>query len=72
VSIDDEHLEQISAVAEELSGHGLQVGQVLEGLGVITGEVAEDKQESLRAVAGVESVDPEMDVRIPPPDAPVQ
>lgn len=72
ISVDDEHLESIGSVAEELSGRGLRVGQVLEGLGVITGEVEDAGRESLRGVRGVASVDAQVEVQIPPPDSPVQ
>ncbi len=72
VSVDDEHLAKIGSVADQLSSQGLRVGQVLEGLGIITGEVDEGGQESLRGVAGVTSVDRQQDVRIAPPDSPVQ
>jgi hypothetical protein len=72
VTVDDEHLARIDDVAVELRANGMQVDQVLDGLGVISGSVPEDRQQSLQDVAGVKSVEASHDFQIPPPDAPVQ
>jgi hypothetical protein len=50
----------------------MQVDQVLEGLGIITGSAPSAARESLTAVEGVVSVDEQLTHRLPPPDAPVQ
>lgn len=72
VSVDDAHVERIDEVVEALRARGLQDEQVLATLGVVTGEVADDRRQQLAAVDGVDSVDDEASYRLPPPDAPVQ
>ena len=72
VTVDDEHLARIGDVAADLRANGMQVDQVLGGLGVISGSVPEDRQQSLQNVAGVTSVEASNHFQIPPPDAPVQ
>jgi ligand-binding sensor domain-containing protein len=72
VTVDDEHLARIDDVAAELRANGMQVDRVLDQLGVISGSVPEDRQQSLRAVAGVQSVEASRHFQQPPPDAPVQ
>jgi len=70
VSIDDNHLSAIHEVAAHLREHGLEVQSVLEGVGVITGSVPDEQRQTLLNVPGVASVDPELDVRLPPPGEP--
>ena len=72
VTVDDEHLARIGDVAAGLRANGMQVDQVLDQLGVISGSAPEDRQQSLQAVAGVKSVEASHHFQIPPPDAPVQ
>jgi hypothetical protein len=72
VTVDDEHLTGIDDVVAGLRASGMQVDQVLGGLGVISGSVPEDRQQSLQAVAGVKSVEASHHFQVPPPDAPVQ
>ena len=70
VSIDDKHLSAIHEVAANLQEQGLQVQSVLEGVGVITGSVPDEQRHTLLNVAGVTSVDPDLDVQLPPPGEP--
>lgn len=72
VTVDDGHLEQIGRVADALRNSGMQVEQVLDALGMITGSVSEDRRSSLGDIAGVVSVDAEMGIQLPPPDSPIQ
>jgi hypothetical protein len=72
VTVTDEHRDRIEHVANALRLAGLQVTQVLEELGQVTGTAREDGLDALRAVVGVRSVDQSGDVRIAPPDSPVQ
>ncbi len=72
VTVDDGHLPVIDAVAAHLRAHGMEVDQVLEGLGVITGSAPSAVRASLTAVEGVVSVDEQLTYQLPPPDAPVQ
>jgi hypothetical protein len=70
VTVDDEHaIEEVAAV---LRARGMQVAQVLDGIGVITGSAPEDVRHTLAAVEGVASVDEQLTHRLPPPDADVQ
>jgi hypothetical protein len=71
-TVTDEHQDRIEQVANALRLAGLQVTQVLEELGQVTGTVREDGLDALRAVVGVQSVDRSGEVRIAPPDSPVQ
>ena len=72
VTVDDGHLRAIDKVAEALRAQGMEVAQVLDGLGIITGSAPEASRSALTAVEGVASVDEELTHRLPPPDAPVQ
>jgi hypothetical protein len=72
VTVDDEHVATISRVAEALRDRGMEVRQVLDTLGLITGTVPEERRRSLERVDGVVSVDEDRTYRLPPPDAPVQ
>jgi hypothetical protein len=72
VTVDDGHLPVIDAVVAHLRAQGMEVDQVLEGLGVITGSAPSEVRKALTAVEGVASVDEQLTHRLPPPDAPVQ
>ena len=72
VTVDDGHLAAIDAIADELRARGMQVEQVLDGLGVITGSAPSDVRPALSGVQGVVSVDEELTHQLPPPDAEVQ
>lgn len=71
VTVDREHLPVIADVAEALSARGMHVEQVLP-LGFITGSVPSDRIETLDAIDGVESVDEQLDYRLPSPDEDIQ
>jgi hypothetical protein len=70
VTVDDEHA--IDEVAAGLRARGMEVGEVLEGIGVITGSAPDEVRADLAAVEGVASVDEQLTHQLPPPDAPVQ
>ncbi len=72
VTVDDGHLPDLGSVVDSLRARGMQVEQVLEGLGVITGTAPSDVREALTDVEGVVSVDEQQTYQLPPPDAPVQ
>jgi len=70
VTVDEGHaIEEVAAV---LRARGMQVAQVLDGIGVITGSAPEDVRHILAGVEGVASVDEQLTHRLPPPDADVQ
>ena len=66
------HLADLDAVARALRDSGMQVDRVLGTLGLITGQAPADARSTLLAVEGVTSVDEQLRVQLPPPDAPVQ
>jgi hypothetical protein len=72
VSVDDEHLQGIGAVADALREQGMQVEQVMEQLGIISGVVPDGAQASLMGVEGVLSIDESQGFQLPPPDSPLQ
>ncbi|WP_347057053.1 hypothetical protein ABC795_10130 [Blastococcus sp. HT6-30] len=72
VTVDDGHLAALDGVVQGLRARGMQVEQVLDGLGIITGSVQSGALGALTGVAGVVSVDEQLTTRLPPPDAPVQ
>ena len=72
VSVEGGQLERLSAVAEELRSAGMEVAAVMDDLGVVSGSVEPEKIERLAAVRGVAAVEASREVRIPPPDSPVQ
>ncbi len=72
VTVDDGHRADLDAVAAALRDSGMRVDRVLGSLGLITGHAPADARPSLLAVEGVSSVDEQLRVQLPPPDAPVQ
>jgi hypothetical protein len=72
VAVNDEHLSKISQIAQQCKKAGLKVDKTLEGVGIITGSISEDKLDSLTGVDGVASVEREQAYQIPPPDSDVQ
>lgn len=72
VSIDDAHIEQIDEVTEQLKAAGLDVEQTLTTLGIVTGSVASDNMSSLSDVTGVDSVEVDRTITLPPPGSDVQ
>lgn len=70
VLVAEGHLAAIEGVAAALAAAGLRGGAVLGGAGVITGTT--DDPARLEAVAGVDAVEIDRAIQLPPPDAPVQ
>jgi hypothetical protein len=62
----------IEEVAAGLRARGMDVAQVLDGIGVITGSASEEVRRDLGAVEGVARVVEGLTHQLPPPDAPVQ
>ena len=59
VTIDDDHLAEIQTVAVALQNVGMNVGQVLATIGIITGDAPAAKIDELKQVAGVVDVEPD-------------
>ena len=72
VSVDDEHMERLSEVAEKVKDVGMDVEQELEEIGVITGSIDSEKVEPLRKVEGVSQVEESRRFHIAPPDRTIQ
>lgn len=72
VSVDDEHLEVLSDVVERLRGAGMDVEQVADAVGAVTGSVEPGDLAGVKAVPGVAEVDRQRSFRLPPPDSPIQ
>ncbi|MBC2642728.1 MULTISPECIES: hypothetical protein [unclassified Rhodococcus (in: high G+C Gram-positive bacteria)] len=69
VTVDADHLDTIEAVGAALRQRGMRVDQVHRTIGIISGAVGEDDRALLESVPGVQSVETENTIRIPPPDA---
>jgi hypothetical protein len=61
----------IGEVKKDLAASGLDVEQVLEGIGSITGRAHPGSLRKLQSVTGVTDVSEDHSVNIGPPDAPV-
>jgi hypothetical protein len=59
VTVTDEALDRIEAVAEELAAKGMKIDRVLSVMGVISGSCPPGKKDELQAVPGVHSVEDE-------------
>jgi hypothetical protein len=72
VSVEDSHLGRLDEVARAAEAVGMTVHRREAAIGVLTGSIAADRLDRLRTVAGVEHVETQREIRIPPPDSPVQ
>jgi methylmalonyl-CoA mutase cobalamin-binding subunit len=72
VTVADDHLPAIDGVVEALRARGMEVDQVLTGLGMVTGSAPAAAQAQLAQIAGVASVDAQLRTQLAPPDSPVQ
>jgi hypothetical protein len=69
VTVDADHLDNIEAVGAALRLRGMRIDQVHGTIGIISGAVGEDERAVLESVPGVQSIETENTIRIPPPDA---
>ncbi|OLF12260.1 hypothetical protein BLA60_09750 [Actinophytocola xinjiangensis] len=72
VSVAADRIADLPTVVDALRRAGLTVAEVLDGAGVVTGEASGEVIAALAKVPGVADVETERDVRLPPPDSPVQ
>jgi hypothetical protein len=72
VAVDEAHLDHIFEVAQNLRETGMSVDRVMDRVGVIVGSCEEGKLDALARVEGVDSVEPEREIQIPPPDSNLQ
>lgn len=72
VTLDESCLDAIDQKAAELASAGLNVTDVLEAIGQVTGEWSGPDFAPLRAVQGVVAVETSREISLPPPDSGVQ
>jgi hypothetical protein len=72
ISVDEEHISRFSEVVKKVEKAGLKVDAKHKDIGVVNGSIERDKIESLRKVDGVEHIEEERQVRIPPSDNDLQ
>lgn len=72
VTVADDHVAQTGAVAEQLRAAGMNVEQVLDAVGMITGRVPAEQRATIRALPGVAAVEEETTFQLAPPDSEVQ
>ncbi|WP_330286613.1 hypothetical protein [Streptomyces sp. NBC_00576] len=65
-------VDRFAEVIEDARRTGLTVTGEQPILGTLSGTIAEDRIPALKAVAGVESVDRDRTIDLPPPDSPIQ
>ncbi len=63
VTVDDQHLPQIQSVVAQLQSAGMQVGNVMATVGIVTGEVSQAKMQTLESVTGVAAVELDQDMQ---------
>jgi hypothetical protein len=71
VTVDDDHLSTIDAVASALRKRGMKVESVLKATGLITGTCSKPVAE-LKKVRGVSGVEAQTGFHLAPPDSDVQ
>lgn len=64
VTVSDEALKNIEAVAKQLTAKGMHITRVMPLSGVITGSVAAESAAKLGSVSGVTSVEDDLKVQI--------
>lgn len=72
VTVDDEHSDRVSEVADRLRAAGMIVENLMEALGTITGSIEPDKVELISRVEGVSNVETAQDFELPPSDSEIQ
>ncbi|WP_026819292.1 hypothetical protein [Arthrobacter castelli] len=72
VTVAEPYLSQIGGVADQLRSAGMEIDQVLDALGMITGSVSAGRLAAVEALDGVASVDQPMGFELPDPGDEVQ
>jgi hypothetical protein len=72
VTVDDDHVARIQEIADQLRAAGMQIGQVLPEIGVITGAAMTSVKPAISALPGVAAVTYERSFQLPPPDSDIQ
>lgn len=72
VSVEDPVTTHLPDIQRALEASGMTVHQVLDVIGIISGEADEEAVDRIRGVAGVAHVEPERAFQLPPPESDVQ
>jgi hypothetical protein len=72
ITVDDAHLDQLLDIAQQLQSAGLQIDQTLPRLGIIYGSIDAERIDQLHSMAGVDHVEPERTIQLPPPHSDIQ
>ncbi|MBD2564846.1 MULTISPECIES: ketohydroxyglutarate aldolase [Nostoc] len=72
IAVDENHIEWILEVVQNLHSAGMNVEQVLDKLGIITGSIDSAKMEVLSRVEGVSHVELSREYKLAPPESDVQ
>jgi hypothetical protein len=72
VSVKDAHLATIELVAQKLRAGGMNVEQILNSIGIITGSIDSSLMNTLSQIEGVKQVEQERTYQLAPPDADIQ
>ncbi len=72
ISIKDTHLATIELVAQKLQAAGMNVEQVLNSIGIISGSIDSSLMSSLSQIEGVKIVEQEQTYQLAPPDSDIQ
>jgi hypothetical protein len=72
VSVDDAHVDRLTEVSMGLQSMGMDVEQILQSIGIISGSVSSDQVNSLYQIEGVQHIESERSYQLAPPDADVQ
>ncbi len=72
VTVGDNHVGDIQAVVEQLEAAGMNVDQILDVVGIVTGSVPSERRAALELLPAVAAVEGEQTFQIAPPDADVQ
>jgi hypothetical protein len=72
VTLDEDHLSQITEVAEQLNAMGLRNINTLGSIGAISGRISSGLLDKLQGIPGVSAIEPSGSVHIAPPESDIQ
>ncbi|MDZ8239290.1 MAG: ketohydroxyglutarate aldolase [Nostoc sp. ChiQUE01a] len=72
IAVDENYIDQIQEVAQNLQSAGMNVEQLLDKLGIITGSIDSAKVEALSKVEGVSHVEISREYKLAPPESDLQ
>lgn len=72
VAVEDSYINKIQEVAQKLQSAGMNIEQVLNTVGIITGSCDSEKVESLSQIEGVSHVERSREYKLAPPESDLQ